>query len=419
VSAVNTFPLEGGCDCRAVRYRLESAPLVVNCCHCRWCQRESGAAFALNAMIESDRVTNLGIEPEVVHTPSESGAGQKIARCPRCRVAVWSHYAGAGRITKFVRVGTLDTPDALPPDVHIFIASKQPWVVLPPGAKVFAEYYEREHVWSPDALARRQALLPRIEAYQAALPGSWSAIETAPITDADPTVEEMQRRVARFAALTPTDDYIDAAIPGCERTTWRVIGEPGVAPIDAQHFHMNLVRCEPGRSAPLHNHLTQEVFVALSRALAGVLGAARFTLADARTVGHDRHPARRLARLSQRRRRAGDAAGHRGWARAGDDQLAAGGTRRSARSGRGAAFVSEPVLRQASGFTFQRRKNGVVEVFHHGRLASTLRGHDAEDFAAEIASCSEVEAQQVMARITGNYKRGNERTASEHPRNRR
>jgi hypothetical protein len=72
-----------------------------------------------------------------------------------------------------------------------------------------------------------------------------------------------------------------------------------------------------------------------------------------------------------------------------------------------------------SGFTFQQRKNGDVEVFHHGRLASTLRGHDAEDFAAEIASCSETEAQQVMARITGNYKRGNERTASEHPRNRR
>jgi mannose-6-phosphate isomerase-like protein (cupin superfamily) len=215
-------------------------------------------------MIESDRVTNLGIAPEIVHTPSDSGAGQKIARCPRCRVAVWSHYAGSGRLTTFVRVGTLDTPDALPPDVHIFTASKQPWVVLPPGAKAFAEYYEREQVWSADALARRQALLPRIEAYQAALPGSWSAIDTAPITDADPTVEAMQRRVARFASLVPTDDYIDAAIPGCERTTWRVIGEPGVAPIDAEHFHMNLVRCEPGKRAPLHNHLTQEVFVALT-----------------------------------------------------------------------------------------------------------------------------------------------------------
>jgi mannose-6-phosphate isomerase-like protein (cupin superfamily) len=197
--------------------------------------------------------------------PARDGRGVCAQRDdPRCRVAVWSHYPGAGRVTKFVRVGTLDTPDALPPDVHIFTASKQPWVVLPPGAKVFAEYYEREQVWSAASLARRQVLLPRIEAYQAALPASWQAIETAPITDANPTVDEMQRRVARFAALAPTADYADAAIPGCERTTWRVIGEPGVAPIDAQHFHMNLVRCEPGKSAPLHNHLTQEVFVALT-----------------------------------------------------------------------------------------------------------------------------------------------------------
>jgi hypothetical protein len=89
------FPLEGGCDCRQVRYRMETPPLFVHCCHCRWCQRESGAAFALNAMIESDRVTLFCGEAEMVDTPSESGLGQKVARCPRCRLALWSHYAGA------------------------------------------------------------------------------------------------------------------------------------------------------------------------------------------------------------------------------------------------------------------------------------------------------------------------------------
>ncbi len=160
------FPTEGGCDCRAVRFRLQAAPLIVHCCHCRWCQRESGAAFALNAMIEAARVTNLGVDPELVDTPSNSGAGQKIARCPACRVAVWSHYAGAGPVVKFVRVGTLDNPDLLPPDVHIFTASKQPWVVLPPGTPAFAEYYERETVWPRESLARRQAILPLIEAHQ-------------------------------------------------------------------------------------------------------------------------------------------------------------------------------------------------------------------------------------------------------------
>ena len=137
----NPFPIEGGCDCKAMRYRMESAPLFVHCCHCRWCQRESGASFALNAMIEADRVINLGIAPELVNTPSESGLGQRIARCPACRVAVWSHYAGSGPVVTFVRVGTLDNPALLPPDIHIFTRSKQPWLVLPPGATAVEEYY--------------------------------------------------------------------------------------------------------------------------------------------------------------------------------------------------------------------------------------------------------------------------------------
>ena len=155
----SAFPLEGGCDCRHVRYRMETPPLFVHCCHCRWCQRESGSAFALNAMIESDRVTLLAGEPEMVDTPSESGLGQKIARCPRCRVALWSHYAGAGPIIRFIRVGTLDNPDLLPPDIHIFTASKQPWVVLPQGTPAVPEYYDREKYWPAESLARRRALL--------------------------------------------------------------------------------------------------------------------------------------------------------------------------------------------------------------------------------------------------------------------
>lgn len=163
------FPAEGGCDCRAVRYRMETAPLWVNCCHCRWCQRETGTAFALNAMIEADRVTNLGVEPELVATPSESGAGQTIARCPVCRIAVWSNYAGAGPVVRFIRVGTLNNPDLLPPDIHIYTASKQPWVVLPAGTPAMPEYYDREKYWPPASLARRKAFLPLIEAYQASL----------------------------------------------------------------------------------------------------------------------------------------------------------------------------------------------------------------------------------------------------------
>lgn len=155
------FPAEGGCDCRHVRYRMETRPLFVHCCHCRWCQRESGAAFALNAMIEADRVTLLAGQPQVVDTPSASGSGQRIARCPRCFVALWSNYSGAGPRVHFVRVGTLDDPDLLPPDIHIFTASKQPWVLLPPQVPAMPEYYDRERHWPAESLARRQALLAR------------------------------------------------------------------------------------------------------------------------------------------------------------------------------------------------------------------------------------------------------------------
>ena len=130
--AQNIYPLYGGCDCRMLRYRLETNPLFVHCCHCRWCQRETGASFALNALIEAERVTLIAGEPEIVDTPSASGKGQKIARFPKCRIAVWSNYSGAGPVLRFIRVGTLDEPDYLPPDIHIYISSKQPWVILPP-----------------------------------------------------------------------------------------------------------------------------------------------------------------------------------------------------------------------------------------------------------------------------------------------
>jgi hypothetical protein len=155
------IPAEGGCDCRAVRYRLRRAPLFVHCCHCSWCQRESGAAFALNAMIEAEEVELLGGEPDWVDTPSASGKGQKIARCPVCRIALWSCYSGAGMLVRFVRVGTLDQPARFPPDIHIFTSTKQPWVVLPPNTPAVAEYYDREKYWPAASLARRQALRVR------------------------------------------------------------------------------------------------------------------------------------------------------------------------------------------------------------------------------------------------------------------
>jgi hypothetical protein len=134
-------------------------PLIVHACHCRWCQRETGTAFALNALYEADRVAHLAGEPEVVPTPSESGKGQRIARCPSCRVAVWSNYPQAGPEVRFVRVGTLDEPERLPPDIHIYTASRQPWVVLPPGARAVPEFYDPKTTWPAETLERYRAIL--------------------------------------------------------------------------------------------------------------------------------------------------------------------------------------------------------------------------------------------------------------------
>jgi hypothetical protein len=149
---------EGGCTCRHVRYRMTGDPLFVHCCHCSWCQRETGTAFALNAMIEADRVQLLAGELRIVDTPSNSGKGQRIARCPTCSVALWSNYGGAGDVVRFVRVGTLDNPRVLSPDVHIFTSSRQPWVQLPAGARVFAEYYKPSEEWPKESQARYAAL---------------------------------------------------------------------------------------------------------------------------------------------------------------------------------------------------------------------------------------------------------------------
>lgn len=150
--------LEGGCTCGAVRYRLTGEPMFVHCCHCRWCQRETGSAFVLNALIETDRVALLRGAPEAVNTPTSSGRGQTIVRCPACRIALWSHYSGMGEAVCFVRVGTLDDPDRLPPDIHIFTSSKQPWVVLPPGTPAVNEYYDKNVYWPEQSINRFSAV---------------------------------------------------------------------------------------------------------------------------------------------------------------------------------------------------------------------------------------------------------------------
>jgi len=128
--------MEGGCSCGEVRYRLGAKPMFVHCCHCLDCQRQTGSAFVLNALIETELVEVLSGAPIAVAVPTDSGRPHDIHRCPKCQIAVWSDYGRRGGL-RFVRVGTLDDPTALKPDVHIFTRSKQPWVGLPADVPAF------------------------------------------------------------------------------------------------------------------------------------------------------------------------------------------------------------------------------------------------------------------------------------------
>lgn len=151
--------MHGRCACKKIRYRLTDTPLFVHACHCTWCQRETGGPHAINAMIETDRLEVISGSPVEVDTPSNSGKGQVILRCPDCQVALWSHYSGAGRALAFVRVGTLEDPAACPPDIHIFTSTRLRWYVLPQGVPAVPEFYRRSDFWPETSIVRREAAI--------------------------------------------------------------------------------------------------------------------------------------------------------------------------------------------------------------------------------------------------------------------
>jgi hypothetical protein len=149
--------VEGGCACGEIRYRLTSEPLFVHCCHCLNCQRQTGSAFVINLLIETERVELLAGEPEPVKVPRSGGKNQVIWRCPTCQIALYSKYT-TPRL-RFVRAGTLDDPARYEPDVHIFTRSKLPWVTLPESVPAFNVYYDTKKLWPAASLERLQAAM--------------------------------------------------------------------------------------------------------------------------------------------------------------------------------------------------------------------------------------------------------------------
>jgi hypothetical protein len=146
--------LEGGCACRAIRYKLTASPLIVHACHCRDCQRITGSAFVINIWIERKFVEAGPAVPKSFRLAGGSGRHHDVFFCGTCGTYLWSRYHGAPGDALFVRAGTLDNPDAVRPDVHIFTRSKLPWLKLPEDVPAFKAFYKIEEVWSDESKER-------------------------------------------------------------------------------------------------------------------------------------------------------------------------------------------------------------------------------------------------------------------------
>lgn len=190
------FPMEGGCCCGYIRYRLERDPMAVHCCHCTSCQRETGSAFGINVIIEATNLTLLPPAPAAVpahpgapdtfpragpsapspskqeliraQIPQESGEAQNVTHCPKCFIAVWTEYS-CGPAIKFVRQGTLDRAWLLQPDLHLYVRSKREFVTIADVTVQFQEFYDRTKVWRPESLERWDRVMPEIKKYRESL----------------------------------------------------------------------------------------------------------------------------------------------------------------------------------------------------------------------------------------------------------
>src|SRR5690348_9676090 len=149
--------LEGRCACGAIKYKLTASPLIVNACHCRDCQRLTGSAFVINIWIEKKLVETGGADPKSFRLAGGTGKPHDVFFCGACGTYLWSRYHGAPGDFLFVRAGTLDNPDAVTPDVHIFTRSKVPWLNLPANRPIFESFYKLPEVWRPESLARFRA----------------------------------------------------------------------------------------------------------------------------------------------------------------------------------------------------------------------------------------------------------------------
>ena len=130
---------QGGCLCKAVRYSTDAAPINERVCHCRLCQTAIGAAFNARVLFRIDDVTIEGPLATVNTSPD-----LKRGFCPNCGTTMFSRRDSAGIIG--ITTGSLDDPTGFNPQMHIFTASKQPWVVLDDGVPQYEGAPPREEL---------------------------------------------------------------------------------------------------------------------------------------------------------------------------------------------------------------------------------------------------------------------------------
>lgn len=127
---------EGGCNCGAIRYRVEGTPLAVAACHCTRCRRQSGAAYSVNLVVRASAMTVAGTL--AVYEDPETSSGSPVRRefCGSCGSPIRSVMTADPRVVA-VKAGTADAPGDFAPTLHIWTGSKLPWVDLPPDLPQF------------------------------------------------------------------------------------------------------------------------------------------------------------------------------------------------------------------------------------------------------------------------------------------
>jgi hypothetical protein len=128
--------IEGGCNCGAIRYRIEGPALGVAACHCTRCRRQSGSAYSVNLLVAQDAMTVDGQMAVFADQDTSSGAPVHREFCGACGSPIRSVITANPGVVA-VKVGTLDDPDPFAPGLHVFTRSRIAWVDVPPDTPQF------------------------------------------------------------------------------------------------------------------------------------------------------------------------------------------------------------------------------------------------------------------------------------------